>query len=168
MTNQTKQSCVCAVIALFGVLLVGCGDDDVVPTVDAGSDGGPRDAAIDAALAVDAGVDAGPASCPSTRILVTTSDYMTGGLGTVDLGLTAAVRVAVAAPGARVQRAPRRSSSNNSRPLSAKCCQSPWCLAQSRCREPGPWQASQATLISDHVVLNTLVWPSKRFCRCVE
>lgn len=40
--------------------------------------------------------------------------------------------------------------------------------AQATCREPGPWQASQLTSTSDHVVVNVFVFGSNPFTRFVE
>ncbi len=96
-------------LAWMGVLAAGCGDDsahgmaDAGATMEAGSgdggggidgggtDGGGVDAAMDAG-AMDAGPDAdggetdgGVASC-TPNLLVTTSDYTTGGLGWLDIG----------------------------------------------------------------------------------
>lgn len=78
----------------------GCGDDDVAGTDGSLADAGavlddaqpPRDAGADAANE-DAAIapDAGASDCTATRLLVTTSDYVTGGLGTTDLGLAAAM-----------------------------------------------------------------------------
>ena len=73
----------------------------------------------------------------------------------------------VAATGA--QTTPRRSSRAIASPLPAACdCQSPSFFAQPTWSDPGPWQASQATLSSAHVVLNASVAASKFLASCVE
>ena len=70
---------------------------------------------------------------------------------------------------AGVHVAPLRSSSATARPLVASCAfQSPSFFAQATWLEPGPWQASHDTSISDHVVWNVSVLASKFLRRFVE
>jgi hypothetical protein len=72
------------------LVLCACGDDDV-STVDAGrGDSGAIEddagAARDSGTSDGGGPDAGPLpSCEPARLLVTTSDYVTGRVGTIDL-----------------------------------------------------------------------------------
>ncbi len=109
MKNVTQKWCGSMLVVAMGLgsATGGCGDDDMAAGTDAGvsdaggvpDDAGSRtdsgapapDAGSDAGAGDDAGApDAGPLACVATRLLVTTSDYVTGGLGTVDLGLAAA------------------------------------------------------------------------------
>ncbi len=96
----------------LGAMLAGCGDDDGAPSPDAAmNDAGRGDGAVSDAAAPDAGLadagemdlgepdlgapDAGPVDCTPTHLLVTTSDYVNGGLATLSLA-TRAVTLASA------------------------------------------------------------------------
>jgi hypothetical protein len=77
--------------AVFIFCLCACGDDDVTMTPDGGrTDAGVRDddaggGSPDGGIA-DGGTDAGALpSCDPARLFVTTSDYVTGRIGTIDL-----------------------------------------------------------------------------------
>jgi hypothetical protein len=80
-------------ILLIGSLtLAGCGDDDANgfdagPRGDSGvlADAGGRDSGSDASPPPDASGDGGVTDCVLDRLLVATSDFVTGGLGTVDV-----------------------------------------------------------------------------------
>lgn len=86
-------ACVTAALALSATAACG-GDDRGTRDTDAGmtptDDGGGTDAGMDAgppdAGTTDGGGDGGsPSACEPTRLLVTTSDYTTGGLGVLEI-----------------------------------------------------------------------------------
>jgi len=100
--NANVFKCLCVAVALCGGALAGCGDDDggslvdAAIVADAGADAGevdagandlgPADASVSDLGDVDAGgPDAGPPDCTPTHLLVTTSDFVTGGLATYAL-----------------------------------------------------------------------------------
>lgn len=75
--------------SIAALALAGCGDDDGVVTTDAGpgEDAAMSDGSLDAGPdgGPPAGDDAGTPSCTHESLLVTTSDFVNGGLGVLDL-----------------------------------------------------------------------------------